>query len=1424
MAEAYKGLTIRIGADTTDFSRKLKSLGTAISATQAGLKQMTQALRDNPQSIDAMNQKFSLLQNQTQNLNAKLGLINSMLRQMDESGMGELAAQTQNSALQARMLTDRLNQVNANLEQEHDRLAEIGKQLGIAYNKDDVRGFYEEVKSKTDMANASQKRMFDTVTQIVENVSRLRDAHTNLEKDLRIMQQIDAYKSLQRDAVALQAQLQSVYKEMSALRMAMPSQAEAQKVKVLEAAFGELEADMQATREQARAFKASLYLDPHNMEKFDKAVNAVYHQMELTAKQADNLRNRIKVIGDESGIKKVEGDLSTLQAQARTAGDKFDRINNELSETKSKITMVRQEIKSLSNNTAENAEQFRKNNERARELHSQLQRLKRDEKELASEAKKAGEAARMSQATVEMKKLEGELDKTNAKMERFTNASKQARTSMLNGLRDMATSLGATLAPMIATVSSKVISSADTIDSAYRDMRKTVEGTEEQFESLKNAAIEFSRTHPVSADTILEIEAIGGQLGIVVDELEEFAHVVSNLDIATNMDAEDIALDLGKMRNIFSELNWNTEKFGDSLVRLGNNTPALESDIMNISMRFAGMSAILSVLPDEVLAIATAASATGQKADAAGGSLQRTFGRIEGAVSGVSDAMRNLDDLTEEEIGDFENAKDKLQDYADIAGMSAEEFAKLWSTHTKVDKSITGLSTDVTGTTAAFTKFVEGLKRVKDEGGSVDAALMKLGITGVRDRQLLEGLTNTTKVLNDSLLMSSDAWNGVADQWGAAGDAAREAEKKAQGFSGKLATLKNIVQTLGSAFGDKLVPLLDVAIAALQQATVLVDNMPAPMAQMLALLAATAIALPPILRNYAQFSLTMEAVAASSVKARLAQEATNKAMEKGLVGVWVKKTGIKSIGDIGAAFQLLGEKAKKMVPSLTAAKAAMAGLAVAGVAVLAVGLKALIDREIEFYKATDGLKDVFNQTGVAMGNFNAKVTPNVYTSVRGAVDEYIKHLASLRDELLKMGKDAANSAATLRKWGDLAKANLDVSADNATAVARQKLAVEQLNEQYGLGLQIVEEDNRLKIANAEGEIMVADAIEQVIDAKKRQLELQAYEAMYAKLIQEQAEAERQVVEATAAYASAQQALDDAISRGERDLYGYYVNLDEAKDNLNRAEAAQRSANDALASGQAEFDRAARAAEGASTAEDNLYYTNRNLASQIDSIADGELTKFIGALEEQGISMDELKRLNATDIVAITESWKNGTSEWVSVIKGASDRTKSEMDDMASHSHDTGWNIGMGIAEGIDAAAGIIASRARAAVGAALAAANQAAEVRSPSRKTMWTGRMIGQGYVIGMKSEQDAIERQGAILGALAVGSDAYANSASLGYLSGRAAGTFGSTTTTNNTTHDTQYILSGDIIIQSQTGNPQEIVDEIVRVFSNAQRAYGRA
>ena len=1419
MAEAYKGLTIRIGADTTDFSRKLQSMGTAISATQAGLKQMNKALQNNPQSVDAMNQRLTLTQNHITNLNAKLNLVRNMLRQMDERGIGELAAQTQDTAMQARLLTDRLNQVNKSLEQEHVKMEQLGNQLGIAYDKtkpDEFRKAVEAATSKMTEENVQAKATYDMLDG---SIRKLSNEHHKLEAQLDSMKEADAYKSLQRDAVALNAEIVKTYQDLARFTMAMPSEGEVQRLNKLETEFSELDADMQATSEQARALKSSLYLDPKNPEKFDAAVEAVYHQMELTAKQADNLKARIKLIGDTHGIDKVEKSLSEAKAEVREANDHFEATSSVLAKVKAKINTLEDEMKGYKNATREGADSITENERAARKLEERIKKLQAAEEKLTRQAKVAGENLQSAKAREQMKQLEIELDKTNAKMQKFANTGKQATATMLNGLRDMATSLGATVAPAIAMVSSKVISSADTIDAAYRDMRKTVEGTEQQFESLKAAAIEFSRTHPVSADTILEIEAIGGQLGITVDKLEGFAHVVSNLDIATNMDAEDIALDLGKLANIFSDLGWNTEKFGDSLVRLGNNTAALESDIMNITTRFAGMSAIVGVLPDEVLAIATASSATGQKADAAGGSLQRTFGRIEGAVAGVSDAMMKLDDLTEDEIQEFEDAKDALKDYADIAGMSAEEFAKYWKSTDKVSKDVSGLNVEITGATYVFKRFIEGLREIDKSGGSVDATLQKLKITGVRDRQLLEGLTNTTDVLNNALNMSSDAWNGVKDQWGAAGDAAREAGKKAEGFSGKLATLKNIVQTLGSAFGDKLVPLLDMAIGALQAVTVVIDNMPAPVASLLALMSAFLIAFPPILRNFAQFKLTMDAVTTSNLKASVAQKATNIAISEGLIA---QKYGIKTLGDFGARISSMKEQAVKSVKSLGALKLGLAGLAATAAVVAVVAIAKLIKKEIEFTKATVGLKGAVLSTSKAMGEYNSSIAEAtmVYYGAKGSVDEYITHLASLRDELLEIGRGASSSASVLKQWGEVAKENISVSKDDKLAVEKQKLAVETLNEQYGLGLQIKEEDGKLSITNKEGNELVAASIDEIVAAKKREIEISAYAEQLKKLEQEKADAAQQVADATRGLSEAQMIYNQAVKDGVEDLRPYQQQVDEAEETLRRAEAAQNAVNDSAAIAEERLARKTAATNGEITATERVAEANENLANVLDGISLDTLPQFAKAIEEEGISVDDLSKLTSADIADIATSWQSGTKDWVDVIKKANSETKTELDSSVTQAEDSGRNFGLGYYNGIDKMIEKVKEKAAELVREAIKAANKEAVVKSPSRKTAWTGRMIGQGYIVGMKEEEDAVQKQGAILGALATGYDAYSNSASLGYLSGMTAGSFGSVTT-NNSTHDTRYILSGDINITTQSGDPQEIVNEIVRVFTVAQNAY---
>ena len=259
-------------------------------------------------------------------------------------------------------------------------------------------------------------------------------------------------------------------------------------------------------------------------------------------------------------------------------------------------------------------------------MKAKLESLTPSMKKAAEHAQTLSKAMRFNEARASIAANTAELTKLEAKL---SSVKKTALISS-SAFTSMGMQMYSTIYPAVMMGGMYALNAARDIDSAYRDMRKTVQGTEEDFEHLKQAAIEFGDTHFTSADTMLEIESYGGQLGIAVENLEQFGKVVSDLDIATNdlFQTEDIALWLGKMANIMHLNVEEYDNFADSLVRLSNSEPALESDIAAITARFAGMATLVGSTPDEILAIATAATATGQKAEAAGGSLQRTFGRI----------------------------------------------------------------------------------------------------------------------------------------------------------------------------------------------------------------------------------------------------------------------------------------------------------------------------------------------------------------------------------------------------------------------------------------------------------------------------------------------------------------------------------------------------------------------------------------------------------------------------------------------------------------------------------------------------------------------------------------------------------------------------------------------------------------------------
>ena len=74
---------------------------------------------------------------------------------------------------------------------------------------------------------------------------------------------------------------------------------------------------------------------------------------------------------------------------------------------------------------------------------------------------------------------------------------------------------------------------ATKIDTSLTNVKKTVDGTAEDYQKLKDSAIEFSKTNAVSASTILDVESLGAQLGYTLDimsngksEVQEFGEVV----------------------------------------------------------------------------------------------------------------------------------------------------------------------------------------------------------------------------------------------------------------------------------------------------------------------------------------------------------------------------------------------------------------------------------------------------------------------------------------------------------------------------------------------------------------------------------------------------------------------------------------------------------------------------------------------------------------------------------------------------------------------------------------------------------------------------------------------------------------------------------------------------------------------------------
>lgn len=772
MADAYRGLTIQIGGDTTKLSAALRAAKKAATETQAQLRLVSKAARFDPENVTLAANKLKLMGNVAEDLGAKLKNLDKGFESLEGkkvlSGtvktVKQLASETENASLAAQQALDRYNKVDAMLERMNATLNKQAQATGKVSESFDIRGMGAEHA-------ISELQSIGAITD--EQITKFRHLKTAWRDAFNDKAAKDAVVTLQKmgnDAEATRAELKKLGVDMAALDA--PSDI-AKTLSSVDDQLAKADANAKYLASDLEKCEAALRLDPSNMDAARRKMTDLGAATDIANEKAGLLKKKLDAY-KSAGIDAAASDMARLAEEADKANTEYAQSLTALKSMQGRLEQLRAEYTKLGDNPDETYDTFAKAAAEIQECVSKVDQLKAAEREAASARETANAKKEYAELAQEMQQAESQAKHLASSMERASSPSNWTH------MKTLGMTLSAVLTPAMERFGSYALQSATDIDTAYRNMRKTVQGSEGDFQKLKQSALEFSSVNFASADQILAIQAIGGELGVAIESLDTFAQTASNLDIATDLDAETAATALGQLDNILGDLNESTmPNFADSLVRLGNNGASTESQILDIATRIGSMASIVGMATPDMLALSSTIASTGQNAEAAGTAISKTMSFMETAVAAGGSTLSEI---------------------AATANMSADQFAAAWEKRPL----------------EAITAFIKGLNQLEENGGSADLRLQELGITAVRQKQAIEGLMQTVKSQNGELSvmdanaqMAADAWNGLSDQWGAAGDAAREAEAKNEGFAGSVQRLKNTAQNAASEIADSLAPAMD---------------------------------------------------------------------------------------------------------------------------------------------------------------------------------------------------------------------------------------------------------------------------------------------------------------------------------------------------------------------------------------------------------------------------------------------------------------------------------------------------------------------------------------------------------------------------------------------------------------------------------------
>lgn len=323
-------------------------------------------------------------------------------------------------------------------------------------------------------------------------------------------------------------------------------------------------------------------------------------------------------------------------------------------------------------------------------------------------------------------------------------------------------------APIVAGAG-LVVKAAIDYESAFAGVKKTVDETATvSYKNLSDGIRQMAKELPASAVEIANVAEVAGQLGIKAEDILSFSRTMIDMGESTNLSAEEAATAIAKVANIMGLTSDDYSRFGASVVDLGNNFATTEKDIVMMANRLAAGGKLAGLTAPEILGLATAMSSVGIEAEAGGTAMTQTLTAIGNAVS-----------LT------TKDSADDLALIAKVAGTTSEEFQQAWK-----EKPAEALQS-----------FIKGLNTAREKGANMDAILMKLGMTGVRQGNMLKSLALSSDKMSAAVNRSNQAWKENTAL-------TNEANKRYETTESQLKMFRNQLTDIAIEFGGPLIKAL----------------------------------------------------------------------------------------------------------------------------------------------------------------------------------------------------------------------------------------------------------------------------------------------------------------------------------------------------------------------------------------------------------------------------------------------------------------------------------------------------------------------------------------------------------------------------------------------------------------------------------------